>query len=251
MPLTIELGQRVKSLFRKNELVRRFYYTWIFHLTDVPFAQWFRPRKLWLILNCRSYTYMPWPRLSIIYDLAVRTSRDRLMGSYVECGVCNGGSGGVLGGISRRSPNRHVWLFDSWEGLPEPDSVDVDLRDVPGRTGMALGQEERARELLLDKLGLTERTVHFMRGWFDDTLPPNKAQIGPIALLHLDCDWYKSVKFCLEQLYDQVITGGYVVIDDYGHWQGCRKAVDEFIEQRQLQVSLTSVDYTGVYFQKM
>lgn len=248
--MTIRLVQGIKNLSRKNESVRRFYYKWIVHLSDVPFAQWFRPRKLWLILNCRSYTYMPWPRLSTLYDLAVRLSRDRLMGSYVECGVCNGGSAGVLAGVSRRNPDRHVWLFDSWEGLPEPDAIDVDLRDLPGRTGMACGLEECARELLFDKLGLTERTVHFVRGWFDDTLPLSKAQVGPVALLHLDCDWYKSVRLCLDQVYDQVITGGYVVIDDYGHWRGCRKAVDEFIAQRHLQVALAWVDYTGVYFQK-
>jgi hypothetical protein len=66
----------------------------------------------------------------------------------------------------------------------------------------------------------------------------------------VDCDWYASVRFCLEQLYDQVSPGGYVVIDDYGHWQGCRRAVDEFLTSRGMIGALTRVDYTGVYWKK-
>jgi O-methyltransferase len=242
--------QAIKNVAKRNESFRLFYHGRIVFWRSIPFAQWFRIRKIRLILTCQPYTFLYWPRMSKLYDISDLLEKAKTGGSYVECGVCNGGSAGVLAGVSKGNPDRHVWLFDSWEGLPEPDSIDVDLQDVPGETGMACGQEGRARELLLQKLGLTERTVHFVRGWFDDTLPSLKAETGPIALLHLDCDWYKSVKFCLDQLYDQVIAGGYVVIDDYGHWHGCRMAVDEFIAQRQLQVELIKIDYTGVYFQK-
>lgn len=78
----------------------------------------------------------------------------------------------------------------------------------------------------------------------------SKKSIGRIALLHLDCDWYESVKFCLNELYDNVVQGGFIFIDDYGAWRGCKKAVDEFMKERNLKIGLIQIDYTGVYFQK-
>ena len=66
--------------------------------------------------------------------------------------------------------------------------------------------------------------------------------IGPIAILRLDGDWYASTKICLEHLYDQVVSGGFVIVDDYGTYEGCRKAVDEFLAARGLHVFLSHVD---------
>ncbi|MFC1964479.1 TylF/MycF/NovP-related O-methyltransferase [Chloroflexota bacterium] len=123
-----------------------------------------------------------------------------------------------------------MWLFDSWEGLPEPNERDVSYNLEPGRKGMALGFEFRAREMIFEKLRLDSKRVHLVKGWFADTLPVYKKDLGTIALLHLDCDWYESVKLCLEQLYDSIVSGGFIVIDDYGYWGGCREAVHEFIE---------------------
>ncbi len=95
---------------------------------------------------------------------------------------------------------------------------------------------------------LDSARVHMVKGWFTDTIPIS--EVGAIALLHLDCDLYESVKFCLEHLYDNVIEGGYIVIDDYGYWSGCKAAVDEFIKYRNLKVELIRVDSQGVYFYK-
>jgi len=115
---------------------------------------------------------------------------------------------------------------------------------------MALGSEEKVRELLFQKLKLSQKTIHLVKGWFKDTLPIHKKHIGAIALLHLDCDWYESVKFCLDELYDSVTPGGLIFIDDYGHWIGCKKATDEFMKKRNLEIELIKIDYTGVYLQK-
>jgi hypothetical protein len=76
-------------------------------------------------------------------------------------------------------------------------------------------------------------------------------EVGPIGVLRLDGDWYESTKCCLDQLFDQVVPGGYIIIDDYGHWEGCRHAVDEFLAHRNLDVELVTVDYTGRYFRKL
>jgi O-methyltransferase len=76
--------------------------------------------------------------------------------------------------------------------------------------------------------------VTLVPGWFDETLPKIRERFGPIALLRIDADWHASVSTCLEQLYDQVVDGGYIVLDDYYTWDGCSIAVHEFLGRRQL-----------------
>jgi hypothetical protein len=82
-------------------------------------------------------------------------------------------------------------------------------------------------------LGLASYT-EFVPGWFDETLPAHRERIGPVAILRLDCDWYSSVRACLDNLYDQVVDGGFVVVDDYYAYDGCAVAVHEFLGQRRL-----------------
>ena len=82
-----------------------------------------------------------------------------------------------------------------------------------------------------------------MQGRFEETLPQTK--VGPIALLHIDGDWYSSVKACLDNLYDRVSPGGIIQLDDYGFWQGAEKATDEFLSKRNLPRELIKLDYSG------
>jgi hypothetical protein len=116
-------------------------------------------------------------------------------------------------------------------------------------TNYGTPSEEKAKNLIFKKLKLDGDKVHLVKGWFKDTIPLHKDDIGNIALLHLDCDWYESVKFCLATLYDRVVKNGIVIIDDYGYWKGCKKAFDEFIIKRNLSIELHKVDI-AVYFQK-
>jgi len=81
-------------------------------------------------------------------------------------------------------------------------------------------------------------------------VPIESKRMGPIALLRLDGDWYESTKICLDGLYNHVVPGGVVVIDDYGHWEGCRRAVDEFIAGSKHPIFLNHIDYTGRYWIK-
>jgi O-methyltransferase len=74
--------------------------------------------------------------------------------------------------------------------------------------------------------------------------------MGEIAILRLDNDWYESTKFCLEKLYDKVIDGGIIIIDDYGHWVGAKRAVDEFREKNNIITPLIQTDYTEYYWIK-
>ncbi len=188
----------------------------------IPKRDWIHPKKLRTIWLAGRYTLMPASRLSALWDYAGEASR--LDGAFVECGTYKGGSAAVL--ISRAG-ERDVWLFDSWEGCPEPSPYDVDKNGHRGNAGEFHSSEEDVVELLA-KLGPFVARVHRVKGWFEETVPVSVGAIGPIALLHLDGDWYESTKACLNGLYSLLLPGGLLVIDDYGYWEGCRRAVDEF-----------------------
>lgn len=85
--------------------------------------------------------------------------------------------------------------------------------------------------------------VHFVKGKVEDTIPEQAPQ--QIALLRLDTDWYESTRHELIHLFPRLSRGGVIIIDDYGHWQGARTAVDEYIQENQLQLLLSRIDYTG------
>jgi O-methyltransferase len=203
-------------------------------------------RMMRLVYRVRGYTAVFVPRLVALYKLSEEINQRSLPGDIVECGVYNGGSAAIMASHCERSPvDRNVWLFDSFEGLPKPTDKDGDK--APAYEGWCHGDLSKVKKVLR-KLRIPESRIHIIKGWFQDTFP--SVQIRDIAILHIDADWYESVKLCLEKFYDSVQAGGYIVLDDYGDWEGCRIATDEFLKKRALDVKLIQVDYTGYYFQK-
>ncbi len=178
-------------------------------------------------------------------------------GDFVECGVWRGGASFLMGDLLRRAgiKNRKVWLCDSFEGLPPPEPID-------GRRAMVYA-ESRDDSWYLDNcsasldavqssakaLGL-EAYVEFVKGWFDKSLPVARGRIGPIALLRIDADWYASVRACLDNLYDQVVDGGLIILDDYYIYDGCAAAVHEFLGERRLSHRITTARGGVARFQK-
>ena len=216
---------------------------------DVPLRDLRRPRKLLAAGHARRNSLVSYARLSRLYELASSVGTWAIAGSIVECGVCNGGSAAVMALAAQdRGDDREIWLFDSWEGLPEPGELDISSTGTRRERGWNLGSERAVEALLFENLRLPRENVHLVKGWFQETLPRYRETIAPIALLHLDGDWYESTKTCLEQLYDAVSPGGVVAVDDYGHWQGCKQAVDEFLQPRAVAVSI-SVD-GAIFFRK-
>jgi O-methyltransferase len=246
------LIRRLKNLAKKSELIVTLY-SWYKLLRTIPVRDFLKLgkniEKTRSILTVTPYTLLSYTKLSRLYDLACYLEKAAISGSFVECGVWNGGSAAVLAAVAKENLNRHIWLFDSWEGWPEPDERDYNnYFHLSPQKGGCLGSEERVRDILFRRLQLDGTRVHLVKGWFADTLP--RKETGTIALLHLDCDLYESVKCCLEQLYDDVIDGGCIVIDDYSCWDGCKEAVTEFINRRKLKAELIKIDYEGVYFYK-
>jgi hypothetical protein len=197
------------------------------------------------------YTFASPERINNLYRLARRIEVERIPGDVIECGVCNGGTAAVLARFASRSRmGRTVWLFDSFQGMPnvtKKDGSSIDGETAESHMGKEVGDPARVNEVLR-KVRANRKRVRIVPGWFQETLPTFNAK--GIALLNIDADWYESVKLCLETFYDRVVTGGFVSFDDYGHWPGCRRAVDEFFRARRLPYKLEQVDYTARWFQK-
>jgi O-methyltransferase len=197
------------------------------------------------------YTLVSPERAQNLYRLARRIERERIPGDVIECGVCNGGTAALLASSATRSPlKRTMWLLDSFQGMPDitpEDGVAVGGRTAESHVGQEVGSVDRVIEVLRQVGADLDRT-RIVRGWFQDTFA--SVTTTQIAILNIDADWYKSVKLCLETFYDRVVKGGFISIDDYGHWPGCRKAVDEFFELRKLPYTLVQVDYTAHWFRK-
>jgi hypothetical protein len=205
------------------------------------------------------HTQLSYERLMTLYEQVAYIERRRLPGALVECGVWRGGGSAMmaLANLTEGAERRVVHLFDSFEGMPAP-SAELDgaeaqrLMDVATAQGVACNAAapEDALQLIVDRAGYPEAFVHVHKGWFQDTLPAAREGIGPIALLRIDGDWYDSTRVVFEQLYDLVAPGGVVVIDDYGHFEGCRRATDEFLARRAPHAYLHHIDYTGRYLIK-
>ncbi len=211
-------------------------------------------RILWQV---RNNTMVNYPRLVNILTTTDAVDANNVAGDYVECGVWKGGCSALFAyKACEKEKNRITYLFDSFEGLPEPTIEDGqgahifadgkctgDLNSISKNVGT---QDDVQK--LFAKLNLTNYKIN--KGWFQDTLPENKNTINSIAILRLDGDWYESTKVCLEHLYDKVSVGGYILIDDYNFWPGCKKAVDEFFQTRGFTPNITKIDSSGISIKK-
>lgn len=218
----------------------------------------------------RSNTMLNVARLSSLWDQVVACERLGVDGALVECGVWKGGAVAwmALASRSTAAPPRQLHLFDAFDDICEPDPAvdgEIALRRVaelggpPDPQGRLQpmpgiydakgghGTVEACREVL-ERAGHPNEFSHFHVGWFQETLPT--ADTGPIAVLRLDGDWYASTIVCLDYLYDRVTPGGFVVIDDYLTFEGCRLAVDEFRSKRGIRQRLTAIDVNAVWWRR-
>jgi O-methyltransferase len=141
-----------------------------------------------------------------------------------------------------------VWNISLWRiGIHgiccKPTIEDGRAANTRGKKGDLLATLNESLESF-DIVGVDRTQVTLIKGLFQNTLASSIDLVKPIAVLRLDGDWYESTKVCLETLYAHVIIGGRIIIDDYGHWEGCRKAVDEFLSANALKPKLISTDYT-------
>jgi hypothetical protein len=207
-----------------------------------------------LVSIIRPYTMVGEGRLLSLFTLAKQVCQEDLTGQFVECGVAAGGSSALLAAVIARYSRRprQLFAFDSFEGLPTPSDQDTHRGQHAEAAGWGAGTCAAPVESLREvcrKLGV-EPLVEPVRGFFAQTLPATRKRIGPIAFLHMDGDWYESTRQELDNLYEQVVPGGRIQIDDYGHWEGCRRAVEDFQREAGIQFELHAIDAAGVWLEK-
>ncbi len=189
-----------------------------------------------------SYTYCCNTRLFALYQAIQSIEAQNVLGDIVECGTARGGSAALMGlTLNALNANRTLWLFDSFEGIPAPTENDPDRDIAQNYTGDLRGELTEV-ESLFSRLGILPNT-RLVKGLFNDTLP--EAEVENIALLHIDSDWYDSIMVCLECLYDSISIGGIIQFDDYGYWEGARKAVHDFMNRYDLNDPMIVIDYEG------
>ena len=182
-------------------------------------------------------------RARALRRMALACDQGNVPGAFVDCGCFNGGSSVMM---SSGAPSREVWAFDSFQGLPEANP-----RDPHGAADLAgelVASEGKVREAF-SRFAFPER-VHVVKGWFAETFAEAAPAIKRVAILHADGDWYESVRLTLETFEPNVSPGGFVVIDDYGFWEGAKEATHEYRVSRGIDASLVEVDQTAVFWRK-
>lgn len=214
---------------------------------DITDAEW----ETWQLVE--PFTMTSLERILTAIRAAVYVSENAIPGDIVECGVWRGGSSMAMARTLRQldDTSRRIFLFDTFEGMTEPTPVDISPHGQPASKLLSEATDRdtswmwciASLEDVRANLGKTEYPtgqIEYVKGRVEETIPG--AAPDAISILRLDTDWYESTKHELEHLYHRLSPGGVLIIDDYGHWQGSRKAVDEFFGGK---VFLNRIDYSG------
>lgn len=194
-------------------------------------------------------------RMYALYKAVRYVVEAGIPGDFVECGTWMGGSVMVMALTLRQCgvEDRVIHAYDTFEGMPPPEAVDIDMRgdtaadllagaDAADPASVWCRAGIDAVRANLDRTGYPAGNLRLVKGLVEETIPAQAP--SHIALLRLDTDWYSSTRHELEQLYPRLSPGGVLIIDDYGHWQGARRAVDEYFGPGR-PILLNRVDYTG------
>lgn len=230
------LGKAVKPF------LRRFGYT-------VAYDDDYEPEAQTIMNAAAPHTMTTRPRIYSLWQAVRYVVQADIPGDFVECGVWRGGSmyAAALTLNSLQVSDRGLVLCDTFEGMTAPTTVDINtvghdaaelMRDPSSKTHR-IATLPAVQDLMASSRYPADR-IKYVVGDVCRTLP----QEAPdrIAILRLDTDWYESTKHELEALYDRISPGGVLIIDDYGYWEGARRAVDEFFAKRQRPLLLNRVD---------
>ncbi|MBJ7326346.1 MAG: class I SAM-dependent methyltransferase [Chthoniobacterales bacterium] len=182
--------------------------------------------------------------------------RARIPGCFVECGVWRGGSSMAIAMALEQEGelNRDIYLFDTFEGMPPPGEKDNRFDGAAADT--LLSQDPQKQGVFWAVAGLQEvqanvfssgypkDQLHFTKGPVEETLLDDPSK-GAVALLRLDTDWYESTKCEMEHFFARVAPGGIVIFDDFGYWQGARRAVEEYLAAAGEEYFLLRIDETA------
>lgn len=206
--------------------------------------------------RCSPFTMVSRERLYAHFQAVNYVVKNRIAGDIVECGVWRGGTSmlGALTLLGLNDTSRRLWLYDTFAGMTKPTEVDVSPWDgaiasrlwrkhqEDGINRWCYASLDEVRRNILS-ISYPEDNISFIEGDIVETLKtsiPNQ-----IAVLRLDTDWYESTRVEMEVLFPRLVKGGVLLIDDYGAWEGARKAVDEYIDRNKITILLHRTDYSG------
>ena len=233
--------------------VKRLFHTFGYDITPArpPLPPDFTPAHAELWRTVSPFTMTSPSAVYVLADAVRHVVANEVPGAFVECGVWRGGS---MMAIARTlmelgRADAELYLFDTFEGMVEPTELDV------SRTGQTASEYQRRAgqdwatasleqvQAAMRGVGYDASKVHFIKGRVEETIPTNAPD--QIALLRLDTDWYESTKHELLHLYPRLQRGGVLIIDDYGYWQGCGRATDEFFTDNPPRPLLVRIDSDG------
>lgn len=203
---------------------------------------------------CKPYTMTSVERMYALYKGVEYIVKNNIPGDFVECGVWKGGSSMLIAKTLQKFGvnDRMIWMYDTYEGMIEPGSEDKDSsgemahdtwKKLQTENGWCVSSLEEVKANMLTTEYPT-KLLQYVKGKVEETIPQFKPQ-SDISLLRLDTDWYESTKHELEHLYPQLVYQGVFIIDDYGHWIGAKKALDEYLQTSHQRLLLNYVDYTA------
>lgn len=201
--------------------------------------------------RCKPFTMTSIERMYALHTAVNYIVDNDIAGDIVETGVWRGGSTmmAALTLLSRDAGNRDLWLYDTFEGMVEPTEADssydgrsAQIQYLENPDWCAASREDV--ETNMRSTGYAAERLHYIAGKVEETIP-SAGVPAEIALLRLDTDWYVSNKHELENLYPLLAHGGVLLIDDYGHWDGVRRSVDEYFREQGITGLLNRIDYTG------
>ena len=223
----------------------------------VRFSAAMNPSDLEIAEKVRGKTATSINRIVGLIDSVRYVCENKIPGAFVECGVWRGGSAMVaaLKLIEMGDQSRDLFLYDTFEGMSEPTDADVMFDGTSAKE--LLNPNEKKEDLANYWCFATDHTVranvlstgypgarvHLIKGKVEETIPAQMP--SQISILRLDTDWFESTAHELEHLYPLLAPNGVLIIDDYGHWAGARKAVDEYFSKLHPKPFLSRMDYTG------
>ena len=225
---------------------------------DIPpeFPSDFTENDIEIIKKVKPFTLTSNERIYALLQATKYVIHNDIPGDIIECGVWRGGSmmAVALTLLKEKKSEKDLYLFDTYEGMSKPTDLDVSFE---GKKADNQFEENKRNEDSADwclasldevkqnviKTGYNTEKLHFIKGKVENTLPEHAPK--QIALLRLDTDWYESTKHELIHLFPRLVSGGVLILDDYGYWAGAKKAVDEYFSQTKTQILLNRIDQTG------
>ena len=213
--------------------------------SDVSNKDWELYQKI------RNLTMTPSDRIFSLIEIVVYICDNKLDGDFVECGVWRGGNAVLMAEVASRYKQlyRKIWLYDTYDGMVQPDDIDVsfkgeiageifqNMKNEQGGSSWSTASYEFVKQVL-DTLEYPIDNFIMVKGMVEDSLSAMQNIPDKISLLRLDTDWYSSTKKEMDVLFPKLVKGGVLIIDDYGDWQGSRKAVDEYLDNHNIQICL-------------